>query len=159
MFVESGARLFESTWWVVVSDLQLALGDAAAAIASADRGRSLFEALGVPAEALDARANLAQARLAAGQAGPALADLQPVLDPLARQQGFGDRLSTSPQVLWVTHQVLAANGDDRASAMLRRAHDAVLLQAERLKTPHFRRCFLEQHPVSRAVLAAVGAAA
>ncbi len=159
VFVESGARLFESTWWVVVSDLQLALGDATAAIASAERAGSLFEALGVPAETLDARAHLAQARLAAGQAGTALADLQPVLAHLARQQGLGDRLSTSPQVLWVSHQVLAANGDTGAAAMLQRAHQAVLLQAERLKTPHFRRCFLEQHPVSCAVLAAAGAAA
>lgn len=104
-----------------------------------------------------ASAGLARVALAEGNAGAAVAALQPVLDHVAAGGSLDG--TEYPRFIEITcHLALAGTGDPRADDWLCRAHDALMAQAEAIgQHPDdmgLRREFLENVPFHREILVA-----
>jgi predicted ATPase/DNA-binding SARP family transcriptional activator len=128
------------------------------ALAAFRQAVSVTLAAGQPYAAVDARAGMAHIALSQGDLAEAMAQVTAVLDilnaPTPPNTLDG---SLEPFSIYRTcYDVLQANGDEiRARAVLREAYQLLQARANQLKGA-WRRSFLENVPVNRAILAAWG---
>ena len=116
------------------------------------RALELASASGSPLR-FDALAGQARAALAAGDLALAQRAAATLLAHLDQGGGF-DGAAAQALVDWTCHLVLAAAGDARATALLERAHQALVERAGALGDPGRRQTFLERVPVHRALVGA-----
>lgn len=124
-------------WAAAAAAFQQALGD--------------LQQFGNQALAAEPQAGLAQIALAQGNRVGALAQVEVILPVLAEQPHAG---YNSPFfIYWICYQVLAANGDPRATTVLARGYD-LLQQCAAPLDATTRHCFLTAVPVNRELIAA-----
>ena len=118
-----------------------------AAHAAYGQALEISQRLHVTAESLQAQAGLAAVLLAQEEPVAALAAvdvLLPQFDPTAL-----DLLQCPQRLLLTCYQILAANQDQRAPAVLRQGWQLVHDQAEKISDPALRTAFLTNVPVNR----------
>lgn len=129
----------------------LALGDGPNAIAQLSASLDLFEAMGMPHLAIEARAGLADAALAQADLAGALAHIDAVLS----SQAGGISLDGSEEpmrVHLICYRVLTAAADARAPALLDDACQSLLARAALISDPLRRQRYLGQVPYHRELL-------
>lgn len=130
----------------------LALNDGPTAIAQMSASLDLFDAMGMPHLAIEARAGLADAALARADLNCALAHIGAVLS----SQAGGISLDGSEEpmrVHLICYRVLTAAADPRAPALLAAACQSLLERAARISDPLRRQRYLSQVPYHRELLA------
>lgn len=156
MAIATQARGTEMSAGLWLGHAELALGRLAPAREAYTQALRLANWLD-DAEQHHVSAGLARVALAEGDAGAAVAALQPVLDHVAAGHSLDG--TEHPRFIEITcHLALARAGDPRAHDWLCRAHDALMAQAEAIdQSPDdtgLCRDFLENVPFHREILAA-----
>ncbi len=116
---------------------------------------AFYEALGQIHATPEPRAGLAQVALAQGDLGSAQRQIEALLPVLAASSGRPARTTFSSPYFayWIGYQVLAANRDSRADALLQQGYNLLQQDASALDDES-RQCFLEAVPIQRALVAA-----
>jgi class 3 adenylate cyclase/tetratricopeptide (TPR) repeat protein len=159
--IATQSRSTEMSAGLWLGHAELALGRLAPARQSCAEALRLATWLG-DAEQHHASAALARVALAEGDAAAAAAALKPVLD-LVDAGGSLDG-TEYPRFIEITcHLALARAGDPRAGEWLRRAHAALMAQADAIgedpAMPNLRRDFLQNVPFHREIVEAWARAA
>ncbi|MBN1922456.1 MAG: tetratricopeptide repeat protein [Anaerolineae bacterium] len=81
----------------------------------------------------------------------ALAEIAPVLEALQTDNAL-EGAEEPYHVYWICYQILMANADQRAAAILARAREQLLEQAERIPEPELRHSFLENILTHRRIM-------
>jgi hypothetical protein len=116
--------------------------DWAAAASAYRQAVSIYRQVGNVALAVEAQAGLAQVALAQGDRAQAQQLVEAVL-PMLNDDTCGG--CYTPFFIWLTcFQVLAANQDPRAVAILQRGHALLQIYAGAISNDGLRRSFLEQ---------------
>ncbi len=125
----------------------LARGEYAQAETQLAEAVKLYTELGLKAELIPARAQLARAQLGQGQAETALSTSQQAITGLQEQPNVEE----VQQVYLVHYRALLANAAPEAGDYLRQAEAAMLSQAERIGDADLRQVFLAQVRVNREI--------
>jgi ATP/maltotriose-dependent transcriptional regulator MalT len=145
-----GDRRLEGTSRRILAQLLVERG--AGAEAEREAATAVEILVAIPPSQVAALAALADARLATGQVGPALAAARAALALLIE---LGSVAEGDAYTHLVHARALAAAGDDEAAAAARATAAARLsAQADTISDPELRRAFLEDVPEHRALTAA-----
>jgi predicted ATPase len=120
------------------------------AAAAYQQSRALWQEVNRPDRALEALAGLAAVLLAQREARQAQAQVDQILQYL-ESHSF-DRAVEPFRVRLTCYHILRANGDPRASAVLRAAHTLLGEQAAKVGDEALRRSFLENIPAHREIV-------
>lgn len=109
----------------------------------------LYQALDIQPALIEAQAGVARIQLAQGDQAAAIRWVDDILPGLATHLSVG---MDEPFLIYLTcYQVLAANHDTRATALLQRGYDLLQQYAARIQDDALRTSFLENVPVHRAL--------
>jgi tetratricopeptide (TPR) repeat protein len=143
---------FEASALWALGNAELALERHAAASAAFERARALARTLD-NATQYDAMAGLARVALSQDDVKGALLAIEALLSHLAGNGPLED--TEAPFLIRLTcHQVLARNGDPRATELLTNAHAELQTLAASAADPALRHSFLNNIPEHRAIVAA-----
>ncbi|HSQ71362.1 MAG TPA: tetratricopeptide repeat protein, partial [Rubrivivax sp.] len=150
----SGQRDLEAFARLVAGHAELGLGRHAAARAAYTESRDMLRALTLRSQQVyDPISGLARVALAEGRLGLALEQVELMMAHMAAGGNFDG--TEEPLLLPLTcWQVLHAAGDPRTAEVLAAAHAELQAQAARITDPQARRCFLQQVPHHREIVAA-----
>ncbi len=112
---------------------------------------TLREALPHAGRQLELHAELAHITYQRGHAHQALAEIEPVLAALEAAPAL-DGAEEPYQVYWICHEILRANNDTRATALLATAQYHLQQQANSISALELRRSFLENTPACRRLM-------
>ena len=150
-----GARVYLAGGLGALGDVELAAGDAAAAVACLEAARDAYLAVGQTREALETAAGLSCAWLRRGDLPRALSELAALLRTIEQDVAAADTIEhspRSPRTYLQMHEVLAAAGEAAAADWLARAHAALMSQADLIGDAALRERYLAQHVDAKAVM-------
>jgi tetratricopeptide (TPR) repeat protein len=119
-----------------------ALGQFDAAQDWYQRARAIRSEVPHAGRVLELHAELAALTLRRGDPVKALVEIAPVLQALQTDDAL-EGAEEPYRVYWICYQILCANTDPRAPAILAQAREKLLDQANRIPEPELRRSFLE----------------
>jgi len=155
----SAVQNHDTLWSLLLIEgkLHLHAGDWRAARTTYERAYALLQPNNLPPLLLTVQAYLAAVDLAQGDAAAALIAVEPVLTH------FADTVFSPTQrpqeLLLIAYEILVANADARAPAVLAQAWACVEAQAAKLDDPRLRESFLTNVPVNRELAQLVVASA
>lgn len=150
---EAGARFVEGFGLHTLGEALLARGQLKSARRAFEQAAQLREGIEAPG---DRTASLAWLGLTELELGDVEAALRYTAQACALFDEVGNAGEYKPQeIMWARYRVLQAAGETKAAAeVLAQAHKMVMEHAERLNNPHFRRSYVENVAVNRAILEA-----
>jgi len=115
------------------------------------QAQRLRQELPHPGRQLEITAEIARLTQQRGHPRQALAEIEPVLAAIQDEPAL-DGAEDPYQVYWNCYEILQANGDGRAPALLTTAQKRLQQQADRIADPALRRAFLHNVPAHRQIL-------
>lgn len=152
-FTEIGTPYGEGHAWMRIGHAQVGLGQFDEALAAYEHALAIRRQRGEHQPELETLSGMARAHLQQGDAVQALADLDAVLPPAIA----GDEFKGAEEPLWIyltVYQVLQANHDARAEAVLATAYQQVQDRAAKFSDDRTRALFLANIPHHREIVKA-----
>lgn len=146
---DSGNREDQATALVYIGHSAVGLHRLSEAASAYRQALTLYEALGVPTLAVEARAGLAAVALASGDLAAARTQVEAVLPVLADEPRAG--LDEPFYVYLTCYRVLVALDDPRATAVLATGHGVLQEYASHISDGSRRASFLNNVPLHRAL--------